>query len=89
MMQHRASSIAAAMVMFGAAVNLATAGPAVMRTVANSTMSKRIAGKRYIMWNKYSAGTSSCNLLNSGQKLDVQRIPDGCSGVTVSFWVDA
>lgn len=77
-------------------VNLVAAGSPVMRTVGagiGSTGTDTGTGglrssnaNNYIMWNKYSAGTSSCNLHNSGQKLDIQRIPHGCSGVSVSSW---
>jgi len=77
-------------------VNLVVAGPPVMRTVPTDTENVQESGlvalgaedtalgsstNRYIMWNKYSAGTSTCNLHDSGQKLDVKRIPHGCSGV--------
>ena len=80
-------------------VNLVVAGPPVMRTVPTDTENVQESGlvalgaedtalgsstNRYIMWNKYSAGTSTCNLHDSGQKLDVKRIPHGCSGVAVS-----
>ena len=83
-------------------VNLVAAGSPVMRTVDAGTGTgtgtrtgrgglRSSAGNggvnNYIMWNTYSAGTSSCNLHNSGQKLDIQRIPHGCSGVSVSSWV--